>query len=645
MVMQLIISPAKFYAQTTGNDTTKVFELSLEQLLNSEVTTVSKSAEKQTDAPGVITVVTKDEINRFGGTTLSSILARVPGLVATMSYVNDVSVISARGEQITNTSSHVLLLINGRPVREILEGGISSEIFETFPVNIIERIEVIKGPGSVLYGSNAFSGVINIITEKPEKTGVSISGLAGPGGALGASGDIKIKAGDFNLIAAGRYFQKPEWTVTYTLPLPPPPTKVFTRDVTIPSEGPGAYLGANFKGLSFMTSYNQLKSTGFADRGTGNNLWKKNFYNFGYDLDVSKIWRTNINLTYTLSKLDADSFPKIHRNSYEMLAEWTNFITVSKKSKIVFGGLYLDTKGKEYSLLTGSEVVSCDAKRGAYGVYAQADYLVLKSVKVIGGVQLNKIENVNMGITPRAGIIWNPTNRINVKALYSQAFRAPSLDEVSLVFPTLQGNPDLKPEKVGTYDFSVSYHGEQMQVALTYFYSKLFDVIKQNKTFTPAKYDNLGEAIMQGVELEGKYYINKSIFVTASTLFRSIDDTSGNKNICPIASIGAKGGISYASENGITIGLFDIFQGPLHDRYKTTLNVSPEKNYNLLNLYGNFDLNKLFAIQLKQTFAIFIQVDNLLDKKIWLPNRGVAAGKSEPYNQGRIMYAGLNFSF
>jgi outer membrane receptor protein involved in Fe transport len=133
--------------------------------------------------------------------------------------------------------------------------------------------------------------------------------------------------------------------------------------------------------------------------------------------------------------------------------------------------------------------------------------------------------------------------------------------------------------------------------------------------------------------------------VSASTLFRSIDDTSGNKNICPIASIGAKGGISYASENGITIGLFDIFQGPLHDRYKTTLNVSPEKNYNLLNLYGNFDLNKLFAIQLKQTFAIFIQVDNLLDKKIWLPNRGVAAGKSEPYNQGRIMYAGLNFSF
>lgn len=61
----------------------------------------------------------------------------------------------------------------------MLESGITSEMFETFPVNIIERIEVIKGPGSVLYGTNAFSGVINIITEKAESTGLSVNGLVG----------------------------------------------------------------------------------------------------------------------------------------------------------------------------------------------------------------------------------------------------------------------------------------------------------------------------------------------------------------------------------------------------------------------------------------------------------------------------------
>jgi len=73
-----------------------------------------------------------------------------------------------------------------------------------------------------------------------------------------------------------------------------------------------------------------------------------------------------------------------------------------------------------------------------------------------------------------------------------------------------------------------------VQVEVNYFYSKLTDIILQNKKYTPAMYDNLGEAKMQGVEFEGKYYINKSIFISGSMYDRTINDTSGNKNICPI---------------------------------------------------------------------------------------------------------------
>ena len=91
----------------------------------------------------------------------------------------------------SNSGEHVLLLINGRPVREVQEGGIKIEMLETFPVGVIERIEVVKAPGSVLYGSTAFSGVINVITEQPEKSGVSVTGLGGEEGTYALMGNLK----------------------------------------------------------------------------------------------------------------------------------------------------------------------------------------------------------------------------------------------------------------------------------------------------------------------------------------------------------------------------------------------------------------------------------------------------------------------
>src|SRR5262245_6897644 len=89
---------------------------SLEQLLNIDITTVSKSAEKEFEAPGVISVLTQDDIRRFGGTTLADLLVRIPGLVGSSIFMTDRSVISPRGDQIKPSSSNVLFLINGRPV-------------------------------------------------------------------------------------------------------------------------------------------------------------------------------------------------------------------------------------------------------------------------------------------------------------------------------------------------------------------------------------------------------------------------------------------------------------------------------------------------------------------------------------------------
>ena len=169
-------------------------DLSLEELMEMEVTTASKSPERQLDAPAIVEVLTKDELNRFGGTTLKDLLIRIPGLTAVSGYFTDRSMIGFPGDALqAPTSRHVLLLINGRPVREVQEGGIKTAMLEAFPVDAIERIEVVKGPGSVLYGSEAFAGVINVITTTPESNGVSVGALGGEGAAYGTMGTATIK--------------------------------------------------------------------------------------------------------------------------------------------------------------------------------------------------------------------------------------------------------------------------------------------------------------------------------------------------------------------------------------------------------------------------------------------------------------------
>jgi outer membrane receptor for ferrienterochelin and colicins len=177
-----------------------VFQRTWIRFSNLKVTTASKFAKKLSGAPGMMSIVTRDELRRFGGLTLREILVRVSGLTGSGGYFTDRTLVAARGDQTRTTGGHILILINGRPTREILEGGVSSDILESFPVNILESIEVIRGPGSVLYGSDAFSGVINLITRRAAGSGVHLSTAGGAGGARAESAAIAFQRGDLSIV-------------------------------------------------------------------------------------------------------------------------------------------------------------------------------------------------------------------------------------------------------------------------------------------------------------------------------------------------------------------------------------------------------------------------------------------------------------
>jgi outer membrane receptor protein involved in Fe transport len=351
----------------------------------------------------------------------------------------------------------------------------------------------------------------------------------------------------------------------------------------------------------------------------------------------------SFNATYTRNTFDNFGYPSIGRDSQELLLEWTNSITLSNRDRLTVGALFNHVEGQETYFGIDPPIQISDGSRPGGAFYAQWDHQLTGTVKLVGGFQVNKIDDIGLNVVPRIGVIWNPTSHFGVKALYGGAFRAPSINETMLNHPGLQGNPNLKPEKVGTLDLSVSYQANRFQGALTYFHSRQTDSIVVDTTPLRWKYENLGEATFQGFELEGNYYLRKSFFLTGSVSYQANHDGNGISNITPIPNVGVKGGLSYRAENGLTLSLFDNYQGVLRGFTAATVNPGLSA-YHMLSSNIRYDLSRFLGSKDKGGVALFAHAENLANYQVWLPDWGNNSGDTMPVNRGRTVYFGVEFS-
>jgi outer membrane receptor protein involved in Fe transport len=613
------------------------FLVDLDSLANMKVTTASKFSEQLSDAPSDITVVSQDELQRFGGLTLAEILNRVAGLNGSSSYFQDRSTIAARGDQSRLDSGHILLLINGRPVREVIEGGVDSDILESFPVSILEQIEVIKGPGSVLYGSDAFSGVINLITKKAVSDSISVRAAGGLGSAATTSAEAMLVRGDFSLVAAGQYHQFPLWSTIYGSPAGPTNPESF-KSASLRDDGAGGYLGINYKGFSFMSSYTGVEEGTFVRGYIGDVRWKKGFADLGYSLKVSRKWQMNFNFTYNRTVQDAPDYPSILRDSHEALLEWTNFYTFSESDRLTFGALFSHDAGVE-TVLSKPSFIDANGQRSSGAFYAQYEHKLTDDLKLIGGFQANKIGNIALNVVPRFGILWNPAAHVTLKALYGGAFRAPSLDETLLTFPALKGNPNLVPETVGTLDLQASYQTHHLLLSADYFHSRQNDLILKDANVFPNIYMNsVTPAIFQGVDSEGKYYFRKSWLLMGSALYQANHD-SDITELSPIPAFSAKAGLSYQSPSGADVSVFDAYQGHIPG-YSLALNPRPNA-FHSVSAHLRIDLTRRWVKTDHQGIAAFLYADNLTNTPVWLPAWGSGQPNTIPVNRGRTIFFGM----
>jgi outer membrane receptor protein involved in Fe transport len=617
--------------------------MDLQRLMDLKVTTASLFSDKLSKAPAIMSVVTSDELSRFGGLTLGEILQTVPGLTGSTQYFSDRSLVAARGDQTKTDGGHTLFLINGRPSREVMEGGIIADLLESFPVEILERIEVIKGPGSVLYGSNAFSAVVNLITKTASKNQAIFKGTGGARLANDSTGNLFYRRAGMSAVGAIQLHALPDWPLTYLVPpsqqnLSFAPAVPPVESVDLKNRGLGAYLGANYKGLRFMSSFTEWQATGFIEGTVSGTRMTRDFGNLGYDHNFSSHWLSSFDLTFTRTTFKEPPFPYVTRDANESVAEWTNLFTLGSKDRLSAGALWNRIEGQEWFTATSPATVDAQGRRFGGAFYAQLDHQLASDVKLIAGFQSNKIGSIPLHTDPRGGIIWTPKPTMSFKALYGGAFRAPSLDENLLNNPGLGGNPNLKPETVGTLDLGFTLEGKRFQFGIDYFHSNFSDNIVNLPGPTRAVYFNQGKLTFNGVEAECKFYPRKNFFVQASTLYQTNVDGTGTRNVSPVPNVGFKAGAGYNLGTRMTASLFDVSDGPFNG-YTA---VNPLANWrNVLN--GNFRYGFPGHRSFADRFALVAHANNLANQAIWLPS-GFSSVDTVPVQQGRTVFAGLEFT-
>jgi iron complex outermembrane recepter protein len=205
-------------ARDTAND---YGNMSLKDLLNVKIVSVSKSSELLFDAPLSASVLTRDEIRKSGCTSIMEALRLVPGIIV-REQTNGNYDIQLRGVYTTpnalfdGSSATLLVMINNRPIFNYLKG---STFWETLPVDLndIEKIEVVRGPAAALYGPNALTGVINIITRQPQKEGLYLVANSQQGShqSFVNNASIGFRSKKWYAVASGNYQHRNRTQTSY----------------------------------------------------------------------------------------------------------------------------------------------------------------------------------------------------------------------------------------------------------------------------------------------------------------------------------------------------------------------------------------------------------------------------------------------
>ncbi|WP_067582696.1 TonB-dependent receptor domain-containing protein [Endozoicomonas ascidiicola] len=512
------------------------------------VVTATKTENSLAEAPASISVVTSEDIMEQPAMSLNEMVEHAVGVESRkQGGRSGRETISIRGMD----SSYTLIMVNGRKMNSsnaIIRGNDFD--LSAIPKENIERIEIIRGPMSALYGSEALGGVVNIITKLPDNEWrTTINGdystpADGDGGnetMLGVNTGGALIEDELYMTLAVNKGDRDAWK-PYDGSMKEA-TALEERDTLSMTGGLNWYINDNHA-LDLDISYTDDKRDGMAS------------YSKGLQPSNQKVKRHNAAITHTGSWELGESQLRFYRDEVEIgeydfelhnrdyITETNDtldgsFSTDLGEHQLTVGGDYRKTKLDNTRDLKTSGKTDVTQK----ALFAQDEWLFADSWTMTFGGRLDHHEEFGSEFSPRVYLVHNVSNDLTVKGGVGKAFKAPSLLQLNDEYILdsckgtckIKGNPNLKPETSTSYELAANYQKNNWETEIALFRNDIDDLIARDlpdvivagQTYT---YKNINKAKVQGIELGGRLALTKALSLNADYTYTDAkDETTGER--------------------------------------------------------------------------------------------------------------------
>ncbi|MEK6815120.1 MAG: TonB-dependent receptor [Nitrospirota bacterium] len=509
----------------------------------------SKYEQKVSEAPASVTIVTADDIRRFGWRTIADALRSVKGFYTTYDRAYTYAGVRGFGRP-GDFNTRILLLVDGYRVNNntydqafVGNGGIVD-------LEIVERIEVIPGPGSSLYGTNAFFAVVNVITKRgrdlkggeisaEEASFGTTKGRASWGNRWGNGLEVLLSASALESEGQRLYFREYDDPSTNN--------GIAERD----DDERAVNLLAKVSFGDFALSAGRVTrektlptgvyETVFGDPRTRVLDPQQLFVNLKFQRDLSDHSQIMLRGGYNTYLYDADYQYANHMNNDQGVGRWWTaeaLLTrkISPSHKLVVGAEYQRNLQQDQTAVNedgvSSEILSERRRSARWAVYLQDEVRVSQGFLLNLGVRYDDYDTFGGTTNPRMAVIYNaPAGGTTAKLLYGTAFRSPNVYEMYYNDAgfSQKTNPDLKPEKIETTELVLEQAvGGDFRASASLYRCKVKSLIDQETD--PADgllvFRNTGRVDARGIELEARGVVAGRVEGRASWAYQISEDAA-----------------------------------------------------------------------------------------------------------------------
>lgn len=639
-----------------------------------KISIATKSLQSINYAPAIVSIITHKEIKSMDSREVEELLRTIPGFELLRSYAGYYNV-GVRGVKDTRTTSKILIMIDGVPFNQVFYGNY---IDWGYNINIdaIKRIEIIRGPGSALYGRNAFSGVINFITKKGKSSEkVFLKTSIGTNNTKLISGYTSFNKNKLNaFISARRLYTDvindqledelgnlAKWSIFCD--------NLWTNSTI--SYGKFMFTGMylNLKsGGTFKESYayNEIGNYSLSYSNDINSNLKYNIKAFGHNSSYKE------DIEYMKPGISPDYEKGIYFTAFSR--EYIYGLETEIKYKLTSNnhllfGVQADAHGVKDVILTSNvNMVTFEPLSGIgrenqvlyepgwfendqhhynnVAVLFQDIWKPIEKTEITIGGRLDIDSEIGSVFNPRLGLVFGPMRNNTVKILYGRAYRAPSPSEQYALLGYAIGNKDLKPEVINTFEIALINHKKRINQSVNIFFNKLTDMIYAARLVVidpNNKYYNIGKNISTGIEYENRLKIDErinSFFNYSYTYSKNTESINGydtTYNHPDVAPHKINAGINYSFLKNYKLNV-NMFYRSKMGKFKiigTNKEVQNEiGNYAILN--STFQINNLIK-NVKFTISMY----NILNTKYYSQDNQHLYQPAQPGRQiiGSILFS------